>query len=55
MPVRYEEYRGKPIIVLFRDEDDPYPFKFGLEKTKLILEHEKQIEDFVRKHIDDRK
>ncbi len=53
MPVRFEEYKGNPIIVLFRDEDDEYPFRFGVSKAKLILEHIKQIEDFVRDHIDD--
>jgi hypothetical protein len=53
MPVRFEEYRDKPIIVLFRDEDDEYPFRFGVSKAKLILEHIKQIEDFVRDHMDD--
>ena len=34
MPVRYEEYKGKPLIVLSRDEDDPYPFKIGVGKAK---------------------
>ena len=47
MPVRYEEYKGKPLIVLSRDEDDPYPFKFGVGKAKLILEYYKQILEFV--------
>ena len=53
MPVKFEEYKGNPIIVLSRDEDDEYPFRFGVSKAKLILEHIKQIEDFVRDHIDD--
>lgn len=53
MPVRFEEYKGNPIIVLSRDEDDEYPFRFGVSKAKLILEHIKQIEDFVRDHTDD--
>jgi hypothetical protein len=53
MPVKFEEYKGNPIIVLFRDEDDEYPFRFGISKAKLILEHIKQIEDFVRDHMDD--
>ena len=53
MPVRFEEYRGKPIIVLFRDEDDEYPFKFGVSKAKLILENINEIEQFVREHTDD--
>ena len=53
MPVRFEEYRDKPIIVLLRDEDDEYPLRVGVSKAKLILEHIKQIEDFVRDHTDD--
>lgn len=52
MPVRFEQYRDKPIIVLYRDEEDKYPFKFGVSKAKLILEHIKQIEDFVKANMD---
>ena len=50
MPVRFEEYRDKPIIVLFRDEDDEYPFKFGVGKAKLILENIDAIKEFVEEN-----
>ena len=50
MPVRFEEYKGNPIIVLFRDEDDEYPFKFGVGKAKLILENIDAIKEFVEEN-----
>lgn len=50
MPVSYENYKGNPIIVLKKDEDDPYPFKFGVAKGKLILEYYNQILEFVEKN-----
>jgi len=41
------EYKGKPIIILKRNEEDKYPFSFGLSKAKLILEHIEEIKKFV--------
>lgn len=43
------EFRGKPVLILKRSEDERYPFSFGLNKAKLILEH---IED-IKKFVDD--
>jgi hypothetical protein len=45
-----QEYKGNPVIVLKRDEDDRYPFSFGLSKAKLILEALEKIREFVEQH-----
>lgn len=44
------EYNGRPLLGLFRDENDPIGFRFGLRKARLILDHTKDIEAFVVKH-----
>ncbi len=41
------EYKGKPLIILRRSEDDKYPFSFGVSKAKLILENIEEIRKFV--------
>ncbi|MFA5038679.1 MAG: hypothetical protein WC732_03255 [Candidatus Omnitrophota bacterium] len=41
------EFRGKPVLILKRSEDERYPFSFGLNKAKLILEHIEDIKKFV--------
>jgi len=48
--VEQEEYKGNPILVLKRDEDDKYPFKFGLGKAQLIVAAFEDILAFVDKH-----
>ena len=45
-----EEYNGNPIVVLKKEEEDKYPFKFGLRKAQLVLEHIDEINDFVDRH-----
>ena len=45
--VERSEYNGKPIIVLKRDENDKFPFSFGLVKARLILENIEEIKKFV--------
>jgi hypothetical protein len=35
---------------LKRDENDRYPFSFGLSKAKLIVENIEQIKEFVEQH-----
>jgi hypothetical protein len=45
--VERSEFKGKPVLILKRDENDKYPFSFGLSKAKLILEHIEDIEAFV--------
>jgi len=41
------EFRGKPVLIIKRSEDERYPFSFGLNKAKLILEHIEDIKKFV--------
>lgn len=44
------EYKGKPLLVLKRSEDDKYPFSFGMSKAKLILENIEEIKKFVEEN-----
>lgn len=46
------EYKGKPVLILKRDENDKYPFSFGLTKAKLILENLEEIRKFVAENSD---
>jgi len=48
MTVEVEEYNGNPVIAIKRDEDDNYPFRFGLRKAQLILENIDEIKKFVK-------
>ena len=50
MPVEVDEYNGNPVIIIKRDANDAYPFRFGLRKAQLILENIKEIEKFVEKN-----
>ena len=45
--VERSEFKGKPVLILRRSEDDKYPFAFGLSKAKLILENLADIQKFV--------
>jgi hypothetical protein len=47
MIVERAEYKGNPLLVLKRNEDDKYPFSFGLTKAKMILESIEEIKTFV--------
>jgi len=40
-------YKGKPTISLKRNEEEKYPFTFGVAKAKLILAHIDEIKIFV--------
>jgi len=44
------EFKGKPVITLKRNEEDPYPFSFGISKAKLIMEHIEEIKKFVEEN-----
>ena len=48
--IERSEYKGKPIIVIKRNEEDKYPFSFGLSKAKLILENIEEIKKFVEEN-----
>ncbi len=45
--VERSEFKGKPMLVLKRDQEDKYPFSFGLSKAKLVLENIEEIKKFV--------
>ncbi len=45
--VERSEFKGKPVLVIKRAEDDQYPFSFGITKAKLILENIEEIKKFV--------
>ena len=47
MVVERSEYKGKPILVIKRSEDEKYPFSFGVAKAKMILENIEEIKKFV--------
>ena len=46
--IERSEYKGHPMIILKRDNDEKFPFSFGLTKAKLILENIEEIKKFVR-------
>jgi hypothetical protein len=50
MIVEESEYKGNPLLVLKNDENDRYPFSFGISKAKKILECIDDIKAFVDKH-----
>lgn len=50
MPIEFDEYNGNPVIVLKKDENDLYPFRFGLRKAELILENIDKIKEFVEQN-----
>ena len=41
------EFKGKQVLILKRNEEDKYPFSFGLGKAKLIIENIEEIKKFV--------
>ena len=45
-----DEYKGNKLIVLKRNEDDKFAFRFGISKAKLILEHIEDIRKFVEEN-----
>lgn len=48
--IERSEYKGKPVLVIKRDENDKYPFAFGLSKAKMILENLEEIKRFVEEN-----
>jgi len=47
MVVEYSEFKGNKLIVLKRDNDDRFPFSFGKNKARLIVENFEAIKAFV--------
>lgn len=52
MVVSYSEFKGNPLIELKRSEEDEYPFRFGVKKAQLIIEHLEEIKQFVEQNSD---
>ena len=44
------EYKGRPMLVLKRSEDEKFPFSFGMAKAKMILENLEEIKKFVQEN-----
>lgn len=51
--VERSEYKGKPVLIIRRDENDKYPFAFGLNKARMILENIEEIKRFVADNVQD--
>jgi hypothetical protein len=47
MIVERSEFKGRPMLVIKRSEDERFPFSFGLSKAKMILESIDEIKKFV--------
>jgi hypothetical protein len=50
MIIEKTEYKGQPVIVLKRNENDRYPFSFGLGKARMIVEAIDEIKKFVKEN-----
>ena len=48
--VSESEFKGNAMLVIKNDEEDKYPFQFGLRKAKLVLENIEEIKKFVEKN-----
>lgn len=48
MSAERSEFKGRPILVLKRSEDEKFPFSFGLAKAKMILDNLEEIKKFVQ-------
>ena len=44
------EFKGHPVIVIKTDENDEYPFSFGVAKARKVLDSIEQIQAFVDSH-----
>lgn len=48
--VTESEFKGNKMIVIKNNEDDQYPFQFGVKKAKMVLENIDAIKEFVEKY-----
>ena len=48
--VERTEFRGRPILVIKRNEADKFPFSFGVSKARLILDNIDEIRKFVEEN-----
>lgn len=48
--IERSEFKGKPVLILKRNEEDKYPFSFGISKARLIMENIDEIKKFVEEN-----
>jgi uncharacterized protein YgiM (DUF1202 family) len=48
--VEESEFKGNKMIVIKMNEEDKYPFQFGVKKAKMVLENIDEIKKFVEKY-----
>ncbi len=48
--IETREYKGNPILVIKRNEEDKYPFSFGVNKARLVLDNLDAIKKFVEEN-----
>jgi len=49
--IKRSEYQGKPVLQLFRSEEDRFPFSFGQAKAKLIVDNLEEIKKFAAEAV----
>ncbi len=47
MTVEYGEFKGNKMIIMKRNEEDKFPFQFGKNKAKMIVENFDAIKKFA--------
>jgi len=47
MSVEYGEFKGNKMIIMKRNEEDKFPFQFGKNKAKMIVENFEAIKQFA--------
>ena len=47
MVVEYGEFKGNKMIILKRNPEDNFPFQFGKNKARLIVENFDRIKKFA--------
>jgi hypothetical protein len=50
MIISQSEFKGKPLIVFRRTEDDKFPISFGIRKVQVILENIEALKAFYAQH-----
>ena len=50
MIIERSEFKGRPMLVIKNDENDKFPFSFGISKAKKIVENIEEIKKFVEEN-----
>ncbi len=45
--ISFDEYKGRAMMVIANGPTDRFPFKFGLKKAKMVVEHIEDIKKWV--------